>query len=134
MNAFAEVPSVSATALDILIVEDEAVIAMDIRMMLEHLGNKVLGIAHSGIESILKAESLRPDLILMDIKIRGEMDGVCAADEIYSRFRIPVVYITAYSDPQTLLRIRKPGYRGCLHKPLDPQELEKALLSSSRLH
>jgi len=79
---------------------------MDIRMMLEHLGNRVLGVAHSGIESILKAESLRPDLILMDIKIRGEMDGVCSADEIYKRFRIPVVYITAYSDPQLFC-----GYR-----------------------
>jgi diguanylate cyclase len=134
MNSFAEVSHVSATSLDILIVEDEAVIAMDIRMMLEHLGNRVLGIAHSGIESILKAESMRPDLILMDIKIRGDMDGVRAADEIYSRFQIPVIYITAYSDPQTLLRIRKPGYLGCLNKPLDPLELEKTLLSSSCLH
>ena len=134
MNDSVEVPSVPATPLDILIVEDEAVIAMDIRMMLEHLGNRVLGIAHSGIESILKAELLRPDLVLMDIKIRGDMDGIRAADEIFGRFRIPVVYITAYSDPQTLLRIRKPGYRGCLNKPLDPQELEKTLLRSACLH
>jgi AmiR/NasT family two-component response regulator len=115
---------------NVLIVEDEAVIAMDVRFMVEDLGFKALGIASSGEEGLRKAGTLRPDLVLMDIKIKGDMDGVIAAGEIYSRFRIPIVYMTAYSDPQTVRRINQPGTLGCLIKPLEPSELERILLGS----
>ena len=115
---------------NVLIVEDEAVIAMDVRFMVENLGIKALGIASSGEEGLRKAGALRPDLVLMDIKIKGDMDGVIAAGEIYSRFRIPIVYMTAYSDPQTVRRINRPGTLGCLIKPLEPSELENILLGS----
>ena len=116
---------------NILIVEDEAVIAADVRLMVEDLGFKALGIASSGEEGLRKAGALRPDLVLMDIKIKGDMDGVIAASEIYSRFRIPIVYMTAYSDPQTVRRINRPGTLGCLIKPLEPSELERILLGSA---
>jgi len=116
---------------NILIVEDEAVIAADVRLMVENLGFKALGIASSGEEGLRKAGALRPDLVLMDIKIKGDMDGVIAAGEIYSRFRIPIVYMTAYSDPQTVRRINRPGTLGCLIKPLEPSELERILLGSA---
>ena len=115
---------------NVLIVEDEAVIAMDVRSMVEDLGFKALGVASSGEECLRKAEALRPDLVLMDIKIKGDMDGVIAAGEIFNRFRIPVVYMTAYSDPQTVKRINRPGTLGYLIKPLEPSELERILLGS----
>jgi len=115
---------------NVLIVEDEAVIAMDVRSMVEDFGCKAAGVASSGEEGLRKAEALRPDLVLMDIKIKGNMDGVIAAGEIFNRFRIPVVYMTAYSDPQTVKRINRPGTLGCLIKPLEPSELERILLGS----
>jgi AmiR/NasT family two-component response regulator len=116
---------------NVLIVEDEAVIAADVRFMVEDLGFKALGIASSGEESLRKAEALRPDLVLMDIKIKGDMDGVSAAGEIFRRFRIPVVYMTAYSDPQTIKRVNRPGTLGWLIKPLEPSELENILCGSA---
>lgn len=116
---------------NVLIVEDEAVIAADVRLMVEDLGFTALGIASSGEEGLRKAEALRPDLVLMDIRIKGDMDGVIAAGEIFRRFRIPVVYMTAYSDPQTIKRVNRPGTLGCLIKPLEPRELENILLGSA---
>jgi 1,2-diacylglycerol 3-beta-glucosyltransferase len=116
---------------NVLIVEDEAVIAADVRLMVEDLGFRALGIASSGEEGLRKAGALRPDLVLMDIKIKGDMDGVIAAGEIFRRFRIPVVYMTAYSDPQTIKRVNRPGTLGCLIKPLEPSELENILLGSA---
>lgn len=115
---------------NVLIVEDEALIAMDLCFMMKDLGFKPLGVASSGEESLRKAEALRPDLILMDIKIKGDMDGIIAAGEIFSRFRIPTVYMTAYSDSQTFKRMNRPGTLGCLIKPLEPIELKRILLDS----
>ena len=113
---------------NVLIVEDEAVIAADVRLMVEDMGFTALGIASSGEEGLRKAGVLRPDLVLMDIKIKGDMDGVIAAGEIFRRFRIPVVYMTAYSDPQTIKRVNRPGTLGCLIKPLEPSEFKNILL------
>lgn len=116
-----------ATPFNILIVEDEALIAMDLRLTVESLGFKALGTAFSGEESLRKVESLRPDLVLMDIKLKGDMDGLTAAEEIYSRFGTPVIYLTAYTDAQTLSRARGPGSRGCLTKPFEPVDLRNAI-------
>ncbi len=116
-----------SAAVSILIVEDEALIAMDLRMTVESLGFTALGTAFSGEESLRKVESLRPDLVLMDIRLRGEMDGVAAADEIYSRFGVPVIYLTAHTDDQTLLRTRRPGSYGCLPKPFEAGDLLDAI-------
>ncbi len=113
---------------NLLIVEDEALIALDLCFMVKDLGFKALGVASSGEESLRKAEALRPDLVLMDIKIKGDMDGIIAAGEIFSRFRIPTVYMTAYSDSQTFKRMNRPGTLGCLIKPLEPIELKRILL------
>ncbi|MDH5743112.1 MAG: response regulator, partial [Candidatus Aminicenantes bacterium] len=89
----------------ILIVEDENIIALDIRSMLEDLGYMVSDIVSSGEDSIKKASKTRPDLILMDIKLKGSLDGVSAGEEIFKQFRIPIVYLTAYSDQATIDRI-----------------------------
>lgn len=79
----------------ILVIEDDAVVAKDLQNRLDHLGHHVVGLASSGKGAIEQAERHRPDLVLMDIVLKGEMDGIEAAQEIRKRFAIPVVYLTA---------------------------------------
>ena len=86
----------------ILIVEDERIVAEDIRMSLQRLGYEVCGIALSGEEAIKKAEKLLPDLVLMDIVLGGKIDGIEASSIITSRLDIPVIYLTAHADDRTL--------------------------------
>jgi CheY-like chemotaxis protein len=91
----------------ILIVEDEFVVADDIEARLLDLGYAVAGKANSGAEAIELAESHSPDLVLMDIHLRGPMDGITAATEIRQRFNLPVVFLTAYADDSTLDRAKE---------------------------
>lgn len=117
----------------ILIVEDENIIALDIRTMLEDLGYMVSAIASSGEESIQKASKMKPDLVLMDIKLKGGIDGVEAGEEIYRQLRIPIVYLTAFSDKATLRRINqnKNGNPSTvIYKPFDEGELRVAINST----
>jgi two-component system, response regulator PdtaR len=107
----------------ILIVEDEHIVAMGIKRMLKGLGYTVTGVASSGEDAISKAESTFPDLVLMDIMLKGELDGVEAAQEIKERFDIPVVYLTAYSDSNILERVKKTGPFGYIVKPFDEKDL-----------
>ena len=93
----------------ILIVEDEHIVAIGIKRMLKGLGYTVTGVASSGEDAISKAESTFPDLVLMDIMLKGELDGVEAAKEIKERFDVPVVYLTAYSDSNIVERVKKTG-------------------------
>jgi CheY-like chemotaxis protein len=111
----------------ILIVEDENIIALDIRSMLEDLGYMVSDVVSSGEESIDRACKMRPDLILMDIKLKGSIDGVSAAKEIHKQFRIPVVYLTAYSDQATLKRINNGKPSPVINKPFDEKELRAVI-------
>ncbi len=114
----------------ILIVEDENIIALDIRSILEDLGYMVSAIVSSGEESIQKASKMKPDLVLMDIKLKGSIDGVSAGEEIYKQFRIPIVYLTAYSDQATIDRINN-GKNGnpstVINKPFDEGELQTVI-------
>jgi CheY-like chemotaxis protein len=114
----------------ILIVEDENIIALDIRSMLEDRGYMVSDIVSSGEESIKKASKTKPDLILMDIKLKGSLDGVSAGEEIFKQFRIPIVYLTAYSDQATIERIinGKNGKQSAvINKPFDEGELQTVI-------
>jgi CheY-like chemotaxis protein len=114
----------------ILIVEDENIIALDIRSMLEDLGYMVSDVVSSGEESIEKASETRPDLILMDIKLKGNLDGVTAGEKIIKQYRIPIVYLTAYSDQNTLQRINggKNGNQSAvINKPFDESELQSII-------
>lgn len=88
--------------LRILIVEDEAIIARDIQNILSRFGYQVSGMASSGEESIRKARDLHPDLVLMDVKLKGSMDGIEAAHRIHDGLNIPVVYLTAFSEEKVL--------------------------------
>lgn len=114
----------------ILIVEDENIIALDIRAMLEDLGYMVSDIVSSGEESIQKASKMKPDLVLMDIKLKGSLDGVSAGEEIFRQFQIPIVYLTAYSDQATINRINN-GKNGnsstVINKPFDEEELQTVI-------
>lgn len=103
----------------ILVVEDEQIVALDIQGMLRRLGYEVTGLAATGAMAISKAELTRPDLVLMDIKLRGDMDGVQAAEQIKARLGIPVIYLTANTDQETYERAMATGPLGYLQKPFE---------------
>jgi PAS domain S-box-containing protein len=111
----------------LLIVEDEAIVVTDIAIRLKQLGYEVVGIASSGEESISMAATAHPDLVLMDIHLRGAMDGVAAAREMRARFRIPVVFLTAYAEGVTFQRAKEAEPLGYVLKPFDDRELRIAI-------
>jgi len=111
----------------ILIVEDEAIVATDIQSTLKALGYDVPAIAFSGEEALKKVEEIQPDLILMDIVLKGEMDGIEAAQQIRERFGIPVVYLTAYADSIILKRAKITEPFGYLLKPFEDRELHSTI-------
>ena len=120
----------------ILIVEDEGVTALHIRRDLEMLGYAVCGSVSSGAHAIQKAIETQPDLVLMDIQLQGELDGVQAAQQIREQFDIPVVYLTAHSDASVLQRAQVTEPYGYLLKPFEEHELRVTIemaLSSHRL-
>lgn len=119
---------------NILIVEDENIVAWDIREALEQLGHTVLADVVSGQEAIKIATRNQPDLILMDIRLEGEMDGITAAEEIYNRFQIPIVYLTAHADDDTLERATKTKPFGYLIKPFEKQELHTTIQIAIERH
>lgn len=114
-------------SIQILVVEDEIIIAENIKRKLENLGYTVSAVVPSGEEAIQRAEEKHPDLVLMDIKLEGKMDGVEAAEQIRVRFDIPVVYLTAYSDRDTLQRAKITEPFGYILKPLEVRELHSVI-------
>ncbi|MBW2600291.1 MAG: PAS domain S-box protein [Deltaproteobacteria bacterium] len=111
----------------ILIVDDERTIAREMRHKLESMGYDVLAIVSSGEEAIKKAEELHPDLVLMDIILQGEVDGVEAAGQIRTRSGIPVVYVTANPSDARLENIKRSEPFGCLFKPFEDIELHATI-------
>jgi PAS domain S-box-containing protein len=107
----------------ILIVEDEAIVAADLAGKLRQLGYEVAGIAAKGEEAIVLADSLRPDLVLMDIQLEGHTDGIEAAEAISSQLDLPIIYLTAHSDAGTLARAKLSGPFGFILKPFEEREL-----------
>ncbi|BAY97802.1 PAS/PAC sensor hybrid histidine kinase [Tolypothrix tenuis PCC 7101] len=112
------------TNANILVVEDEAIVAKDLRNRLTRFGYTVPAVASSGQEAINKALELSPDLVLMDIKLKGQMDGVEAAQEIHKHLDIPIIYLTAYADDHTLDRAKVTDPFGYLLKPFKERELQ----------
>ena len=111
----------------ILIVEDERIVALDLSHTLEALGYAIAGIASHAQEAIDAAGELRPDLVLMDINLGEGADGTTAAAEIALRWRIPIVFLTAYSERDTLARAEATSPYGYLVKPYKLRELEATL-------
>jgi len=114
------------SAARILIVEDEGIIASHIAACLVKAGYEVAGIAVSSNEALAKTRELNPDLILMDIRINGAMDGIETATNLRKRFDIPIIYLSAHTDQQTIDRAKMTGASGFLTKPI-----HQAILASS---
>lgn len=133
MNASrAEPPSLLGTR--VLIVEDEGIIAQDIELSLKPLGYEVCGVTDSGPGAIQQCGELLPDVVLMDINLRGEMDGIEAARVIYQRHRIPIVFLTAYADEATLRRAETTEPFGYVLKPFEERELHASLIMALCRH
>jgi CheY-like chemotaxis protein len=107
----------------ILVVEDQRAVAGALQMRLRGLGYAVLAIAKDGLEAIEKAAELRPDLILMDIKLGEGMDGIEAAHQIRTQLDIPVIYVSAYVDQKLLDRARQTHPAGFINKPFTTKDL-----------
>ena len=113
--------------MQVLVVEDEAIVSMDLRYTLESLGYQVLAEIRSGKEAVVAAAQLHPDVVLMDIKLSGEMDGIDAAAQIWEMSGVPVVYLTAHSDEATLQRAKSSEPFGYLSKPVDSRALQSVV-------
>ena len=111
----------------ILIVEDEWIIAAALQLRVSRMGHTVVATASSGREALEKAATLRPDVVLMDVKLRGAMDGVEAGTSVQSRLGIPVVYLTAYSEADILARLQGSRPGGVLRKPFTIDTLQPVL-------
>ncbi|MGZ8239147.1 MAG: two-component system response regulator [Methylobacter sp.] len=118
----------------IMIVEDEGIIAMDMRNQLEGFGYNVVATAFSGQQAITLASQHKPQLVMMDIVLKGSMDGISAAQTISQSLHIPVIFLTAYSDPATLQRAKATGAYGYLIKPFRPDELHASIEVALRKH
>ena len=107
----------------IVVVEDEAIVAQDLKESVEALGFQVSALAATGEDALRDVEKHRPDVVLMDIVLRGPMDGIEAAQQIRNRFGTPIVYLTAYSDDQIRARARDTAPAAYLIKPVEPRQL-----------
>ncbi len=119
--------AVPLTPARLLIVEDGLIIAEDMRRRCEALGYTVTGIAATGEDAVFIADRTRPDLVLMDIRLRGRMDGIEAARQIRTTLGIPIVYATSSSDEATLVRAKETEPFGYLLKPVEPRELHATI-------
>ncbi len=118
----------------VLVVEDEAITAMEIRATLNRLGYRVSGIASTEEEAISNTMKHSPDLILMDIHLKGKDDGISLADQLRTKFDIPVVYLTAFSDDDTLKRALFTQPYGYIVKPFSEQELRSMIETALYKH
>ena len=111
------------TKASLLVVEDEHIVARDIAARLQRRGYDVVGIASTATEAIEEAGRSHTDLVLMDIMLRGDVDGITAADQIRDLYGIPVIYLTAYADEHTLQRAKVTDAFGYILKPFEEREL-----------
>jgi PAS domain S-box-containing protein len=111
----------------VLIVEDEPIVALDLKQELEMLGCEVLGVAESADEALVAAGVHRPDLALMDVRIVGSVDGIQTAGLLRAAYQIPVVFLTSYSDETTIARAAREMPYGYLTKPFQSDELKATL-------
>lgn len=111
----------------ILIVEDDAIISMDIEQRVQKLGHKVVGVVDRAEKAFRAIIEKKPDLILMDINLKGGMDGISIADRLYKDMGIRVIYITAYSDDGMKERADKTNPLGYIVKPIRENELNRVL-------
>jgi DNA-binding NtrC family response regulator len=117
----------SAKSARILVVEDEAVVALDVEDRLRRLGHEVVGIADSGAGALAQAAEARPDLVLMDIALRDGADGIVTAERLRAELAVPVVFVTAFADAETLERAKRVSPHGYIIKPFDERDLRATI-------
>ncbi len=121
----------------IIIVEDEIIIALDLKLRLENLGYVVLNIAFNGEDAIKLTGETNPDLVLMDIQLNGEMDGIAVANQIRNLHNVPFIYLTGSHDNSLLERAKQTDPIGFISKPFDEIEIqsliERAILQKEDL-
>jgi DNA-binding NarL/FixJ family response regulator len=117
----------------VLIVENESMIALDMSLSLEEVGFQVCGIVSNGAAALERAVAVRPDVVLMDVELDDGPDGIETARELrLRRVDAPIIFVTAFADPDTAARIRAVNPSGYLLKPVTPGELEAAILQAIR--
>jgi len=122
-------PDARAAVPRVLVVEDEALIALDYTVTLEGMGFEVCAIASTGAEALKHAAAHQPDVILMDVNIRGDLDGIETAHRIRDAgIRSAIIFVTAFGDPETVARMKAFAPHGYLRKPVMPEDLERAII------
>jgi CheY-like chemotaxis protein len=111
----------------ILIVEDEGILAFKCQMDLEAMGHVVVGVADNGNAAIEIAEKDNPDIILMDIVLKGSMNGIETSGIICEKYECKIIYMTAHTDDVTLQAARNTKHVGFLYKPFEPFQLKEVL-------
>ena len=120
-------PSAQSASIKILIVEDDMIVAAHISLLLSEAGYQTVGMIPSGEAALEHLRQSQPDMILMDVNLKGEMDGVDTAEKIYQEFGIPVIFLTANSDQATFSRAKKTFPYAFISKPFKPAELIRAI-------
>ena len=118
----------------ILIFEDESIIAHHLADTLTELGYEVAAVLHKADEAIAVLRQTKPDLVLMDIRLGGELDGITLAEEIYTCETTPVVFVSAYADTETLDRAKLSGAFGFITKPITSKQLRATILIALEKH
>jgi CheY-like chemotaxis protein len=111
----------------IIIVEDEAIVAMSTRMMLRELSHEIISLISGGIQAVEEVNQRDVDLVLMDIKLKGEMDGIEAAEKIRKNKNVPIIFITGNSESKTKQRINKIPNSQLLLKPVLIEDLRNSI-------
>lgn len=116
-----------AAPLKVMIVEDDALVALGVRLTLSELGHDVVGIAASEVEALAVAQVEKPQLALMDIRLRGASDGVQVAQRLWQEMRVRCIFLSAYADDHTMERVAQTRPLGFVQKPYSAQQLKIAL-------
>jgi CheY-like chemotaxis protein len=114
---------VTVSRLNIILVEDDNIIAMEVSDRLEAMGHNVMSIIDKGEQAVKEVLEKKPDLVFMDIRLEGKMDGIDAAQKIHAQQNTPIIYLTAYSDETTLQRAKLTNPAGYMLKPFINVEL-----------
>ena len=112
---------------NILVIEDEAIVSKDIQQSLKKLGYNIVGSASTGEKAVILALETKPDLVLMDIMLKGDMSGIDAAEQIRKKLSIPVIYLTAYADESTLEKAKVTEPYGYIIKPFKEVDLHTSI-------
>jgi DNA-binding NtrC family response regulator len=116
----------------VLIVEDDNISGLTLRRLLERKGYEITGVVPSGERALKSIEKNMPEIVLMDIWLDGDMDGIEVTEHINDKWNMPVIYITAHTDVPTMVRANQTKHHGYLKKPVDDIDLMITLESVLR--